>query len=218
MRPTGRSPSSTDRSRRLFWLLDALVDGPSSFAASLVFIRDSWPDALRAVSVANQVELGRHCVTEGLIECRIAGEDGILKRVRAEDWATLERSYHAWLVDLAEISTAEVSFDRVGLWFEITPNGRRRWADLRRKFAPDVEDDESWEAEYHADKEMITAVAPTEEIALGAVERLARDLELEIGSCSSEVIDNRASSSNGEKRGGPRWVRVTAMATRTAQS
>jgi hypothetical protein len=81
-----------------------------------------------------------------------------------------------------------VSFDHVGLWFEITPSGREQWAKLRERFSAPSLGDDPWKADYDAKQEVIVAKAPSEREALAAVKRLARVLQLEIDEASCRAL------------------------------
>lgn len=131
MKRTEHTPNSSRHRRPRFWLLDALVDAPSSFAASLIFIRKAWSDeGADHLSVEEQLGVLRVLERDGYVEVRREIATGGLASLSANDRDRLEIEYRTWLADLSSITSDDVAYDRVGIWIALTAEGRREWARL----------------------------------------------------------------------------------------
>lgn len=173
---------------RKFWLLDGLVDAPSSFAASLVSIRKVWGDAAKALSVDDHLALVEQSAAEGLIEVRLHDDDGAMKPLTLGDWTRLRDGYRTLLANLESVSVEDVSYDPVGLWMALTPTGRRCWVEASGVDAARA--DRSWTADVDMTAECLVARATSLDAARKAAAELSRNARLGLD-WSSESVSTR---------------------------
>ncbi|HKA23532.1 MAG TPA: hypothetical protein VKF80_00990 [Candidatus Eisenbacteria bacterium] len=107
-------------------LLDSLVDGPSSFADIYRYAdRFLRPSKSPRFSVDQLLEALRSMEAFGRIKALLRLPGRIWKEPDDIDRQRVPRAYEDWL---PKASYEEMSFDEVGLWFELQPAGRTEWA------------------------------------------------------------------------------------------
>ena len=178
MRGSEHSPSSNSLDAAAFWLLDALVDGPSSFAASFVFIREAWKvEGARGLSVDQQLGVVREMERKGYVEVRLDSGHGAVP-VSASERQRIEDEYRNWLRYLPAITAKDVVYDFVGLWMALTAQGRVEWSRLAK--ADPQSPGSGWTADYDAQSSVIRVTGPTPNAALTRAIELAQRLGMEI--------------------------------------
>lgn len=107
-------------------ILELLANAPSSFAALYGYvIRESTvpPSVDDVLSVLADFE------TRRWIRIRQLTSEGSFRTPTELDLAGAKAEYHRWLDGAAasELTADKLSFDEVGLWIEIEPDGRCEW-------------------------------------------------------------------------------------------
>lgn len=178
MRPSGTFRSSISAAGPAFWLLDALADAPTSFAASLVFIREAWGDQAERLTAEDQITVVRDLVTAGYVEARLQREGGTLSPLSDEDWEYAKVEYISWLDGSPSASREDVLYDSVGLWLALTAQGRREWSRLaahKGHTAPS-----SWHADFDGERNVLWVAATSEVDARNKARAFARQLGMEL--------------------------------------
>jgi hypothetical protein len=106
-----------------FHLLDLLVDGPSSYAAlhGALVRYYNYPadlDVSHVIGILSMMEL------DELMRSVQFQEDGTVHNPTTEDRLRAIAAYRPWL---AEAPFEDLSNDKIGLWYELTDLGRKKW-------------------------------------------------------------------------------------------
>lgn len=166
-------------------LLDLLVDGPSSFAALYggLIRHCGYPRGLDVARVMNTLaEMGQL----GWVKAAQMAEDGSFHEPIEDERRSDLLAYQAWLPHAV---SEEFSLDEVGLWCEITTEGRAEWKHC--SYDEEEKNRLRWMLDDLSDTQTITVQAETVEIAL---ERLRwwlsynQDIDLVSSSKSIEPI------------------------------
>ena len=104
-------------------LLDLLVDGASSFASLYFDVRRKREKG--EVEAARLLEMLWRLEERGLLRIRRKTSQGNEHNPTPEERTHALEAYEAWL---PWASASEVTKDEVGLWFELTEQGRAAWA------------------------------------------------------------------------------------------
>jgi len=143
-------------------LLDLLIDGPSSFAALYgALIRHcGYPDTLEVPLVLNAL---LEMEQQGWVKALQIDEEGYFHVPTDEDRKNNLYAYCMWL---PRASFEELSLDEIGLWYELTSEGRARWEGL-----PDdsVNSLRQWKLDDSSDTSTIVIQAANTEIAKEAL-------------------------------------------------
>src|SRR5574338_1051546 len=117
-------------------VLDLLVDAPNSFAS---LYRDlvnlyGYP---REISCDYLLDVIHDMEVAGLLRTMIEDEDkkAALSTVGIIDRNRIASEYNEWL-STAQLS--DLSFDKVGVWMEITEAGRELWKEWAKLFGDDA--------------------------------------------------------------------------------
>lgn len=122
---SSRASKSGGRScmdKTCYYVLDLLVDGPSSFASLGVGLRTIHSDSEKSIGAL--LNLLERMQENDLIRLRQMNPDGSFRAVTGPDRERWLRGYETW-IPLA--TTAEAACDEIGLWVAINPAGMRAW-------------------------------------------------------------------------------------------
>lgn len=140
-------------------LLDLLVDGPSSFAALYKGLVQNWGYSTD-LDVSEIMEVLQVMEAKGWVTAWQMAEDGSFHKPTDNDRRRDQEQYEAWL---PEAAFEDLSLDEVGLWFEITADGRAEWE--RWGKGKDQNYSDRWIIEDKADLEILTIHATSVERA-----------------------------------------------------
>ena len=104
-------------------VLDLLVDGESSFAALYCGLSRLWSHT--DVGVDEALGVLRQLEGRQLVLARQMEPDGAFRSPVAADYERAKREYGLWLPRAA---ASEVAVDEIGLWYQITEQGRQAWS------------------------------------------------------------------------------------------
>src|SRR5688572_12533594 len=108
-----------------FQLLDFMVDGASSFAGLYhdLTVRAGYP---REIDVRCLLGVLREMENSGLVST--SSEDNrqhnVLSTMNVFEWEEMIKEYSQWF---SVADTNELSYDEIGLWIQITQDGRESW-------------------------------------------------------------------------------------------
>lgn len=140
-------------------LLDLLVDGPSSFAALYggLVRHCGYPTTLELPRIINAL---LEMEQRGWVKASQMAEDGSFHEPTEDERRSDLLAYQAWLPDAA---FEDLSLDEVGLWYEITTEGRAEW----KQWSPDAEGQSRprWMLDDLSDTQTIRVQAKTIEAA-----------------------------------------------------
>jgi hypothetical protein len=88
----------------------------------------------------------------------------------AIDWENIVSEYKKWL---PEASLDELSFDKIGLWVEITQPGRESWRNWAQSLGENSSQAE-WQADFDFSKHEVTIVSKDASQARKLLEMLCR--------------------------------------------
>ena len=165
-------------------LLDLLVDGASSFAALFTSLRRRR--AAAGVEPARLLEVLWGLEARGLLRVRRRDVQGGVREAGPEDRARALEAYEAWL---PRASAAEVGVDTVGLWFELTEEGRAAWALWS---GSELDPRERWVLEDRSREGVVEIRAGWREVAESVLKRwlaLHGDVEVLPGSITVTRLD-----------------------------
>lgn len=141
-------------------LLDFLVDGASSFAAlygDLTVHGGHEPGIGIILKMTNAL---REMEQENWVRAEQMAEDGSFHEITEEERASDLVAYQAWLPGAR---FEELSVDEVGLWYELTPEGREEWK--RLFFDEEQERQHRWSILYRNDDQTVVVKAQSIEMA-----------------------------------------------------
>ena len=155
-------------------LLDLLIDGASSFVAlygALIRVC-GYPVNMSVSEVMNTlIDMERR----KLVNASKTAEDGSLHKLTDEDWTRLRREYIEFF---AESDLEDLSLDEVGLWYEITVEGKAKWKQSVNDEGPLAH---GWAIDDLADTQTIVIHAKTKDIAQAALDWwLSRNRPIEL--------------------------------------
>ena len=144
-----------------FFILDLLVNGPSSVAAMYVTLLRCFPIP-QSTSVVDVLET----LFEMERDHRVSGslqEGRLLRQLTDGDRKNAKRKYSLWL-DMQPENQKDVSWDEIGMWFEITPQGREDWLAWANESGVSV-DQPKWSLRIEWSQHRISIAAEDERLA-----------------------------------------------------
>jgi hypothetical protein len=106
-------------------ILDLLVNGEASFASIFRALIDIFGHP-RSLSPNHLLDVLFDLERGGLLRAFRSTADGD-RDFDVTDLPGIRTAYEEWLAGNESLSVSDTAFDEVGLWFALTPRGRRRW-------------------------------------------------------------------------------------------
>ena len=136
-------------------LLDLLANAPSSFAALYGFVVRSLGSR---PSVKEMIDILTALETSGCVRVAQMTSDGSYRVPNLSDRAFAQRRYENWLqVPGADLSVDALSFDPVGIWFELLPKGLADWT---RRVSTRGHGSPPWTLDFNASDDTVVVHAP----------------------------------------------------------
>lgn len=161
--------------------LSLLMDGDSSVAAIYGWLVRQC--GFSGLDVSHLIATLRNMERQGLVKATQMAEDGSFHEITEEERASDLVAYQAWLPGAP---FEELSVDEVGLWYELTPEGREEWK--RLFFDEEQERQHRWSILYRNDDQTVVVKAQSIEMAEEQLRRwLLSNPEMALVSSSRNV-------------------------------
>ncbi|MDF0676703.1 MAG: hypothetical protein P0120_20570 [Nitrospira sp.] len=151
-------------------VLDLLVDAPNSLASLYQDLVNLYGYP-REISCDYLLDVIYDMEVAGLLRTMIENEDkeATLSTISIIDRNRIASEYNEWL---SKAPLPDLSFDKVGVWMEITECGRELWKEWAKLFGDDATSSSEWQAGFNFDNNEIVIVSRNESEARRILENL----------------------------------------------